>query len=164
MAENKADYIDELLKKGVIAFVPRGNSMWPTLKNRKQSVIVKKKSQRLKAMDVALYKRDSGTCVLHRVMKVLPNGYLMCGDSQFVIEKVAEVNVFGVMTAFYRGKRCIEVTDEDYIEYVKRLFANEKRRKFRVKMFFLRQKILSLPKRVMRKIFKRCKNNGENND
>ena len=164
MAENKADYIDELLKKGVIAFVPRGNSMWPTLKNRKQSVIVKKKSQRLKAMDVALYKRDSGTCVLHRVMKVLPNGYLMCGDSQFVIEKVAEVNVFGVMTAFYRGKRCIEVTDEDYIEYVKRLFANEKRRKFRVKMFFLRQKILSLPKRVMRKIFKRRKNNGENND
>lgn len=164
MTENKTDYIDELLKNGVIAFVPSGNSMWPTLKNRKQSVIVKKKSQRLKAMDVALYKRDSGTCVLHRVMKVLPNGYLMCGDSQFVIEKVAEVNVFGVMTAFYKGKRCIEVTDKDYIEYVKRLFSNEKRRKFRVKMFYFRQNLMSLPKRVLRKFFKKRKNNGENND
>ena len=164
MAEKKADYIEELIKNGVIAFVPSGNSMWPTLKNRKQSVIVKKKTERLKAMDVALYKRESGSCVLHRVMKVLPNGYIMCGDSQFALENVKEENVYGVMTAFYKGKRCIEVTDKDSIEYVKRLFANEKRRKFRVKMFYLRQNLMSLPKRVLRKIFFRRKIKGDDND
>ena len=115
-------------------------------------------------MDVALYRRENGKNVLHRVMETTDCGYIMCGDSQFVKERVAEDNVYGVMTAFYKGKRCIEVTDKDYIEYVKRLFANEKRRKFRVKMFYLRQNLMSLPKRALRKIFLRCKNNGENND
>ena len=164
MTGNKGDYIGELVKNGVIAFVPSGNSMWPTLKSRKQSVIVKRKTKRLRPMDVALYRREDGSNVLHRVIKVVKDGYVMCGDSQFTLEKVAEDNVYGVMTAFYRGKRCIEVTDEDYIEQVKRLFANEKRRKFRVKAFFLRRRIISLPFRAWRKIFGRKKAvKGENN-
>ena len=164
MADNKADYVSELVKNGVIAFVPKGNSMWPTLKSRKQSVIVKAKTERLSPMDVALYKREGGTNVLHRVIKTVEGGYIMCGDSQFVLEKVAEENVFGVMTAFYRGKRCIEVTDIDYIESVKRLYANEHRRKLRVKMFFFRQNLLTLPSRVWHKFFGRKKSNGGNTD
>lgn len=164
MTDNKVDYVSELVKNGVIAFVPKGNSMWPTLKSRKQSVIVKTKTERLSPMDVALYKRDCGTNVLHRVIKTVEGGYIMCGDSQFVLEKVAEENVFGVMTAFYRGKRCIEVTDQDYVESVKRLYANEKRRKLRVKMFFFRQNLLTLPKRAWRKLFGRKKIKGESDD
>ena len=164
MTDNKVDYVSELVKNGVIAFVPKGNSMWPTLKNRKQSVIVKAKTERLRPMDVALYKREGGTNVLHRVIKAVEGGYIMCGDSQFVLEKVAEENVYGVMTAFYRGKRCIEVTDKDYVESVKRLYANEKRRKFRVKMFFLRQNMITFPIRVWRKLFVRKKVKGESDD
>lgn len=165
MAEILSDCIAELVKNGVIAFVPSGNSMWPTLKNKKQSVIVKKKTERLKPFDVALYRRENGTNVLHRVMKVVNDGYIMCGDSQFTLEKVMEDNVFGVMTEFYRGKRCVQVTDADYIAQVKRLFRHNGLRRFRVKAFYLRQRLIGFPIRVLRRIFrKKRKENGEKDD
>ena len=85
-----ANYKTELLKNGAIAFVPSGNSMWPILKNRKQSVIAVKKTEKLRRFDVALYERDNGAFVLHRVMKSTDYGYVICGDSQFSLEKVRE--------------------------------------------------------------------------
>ena len=165
MIENSADYIEELNKNGVIAFVPRGNSMWPSLKNKKQSVIVKKKTEKLRPMDVALYKRDSGANVLHRVMKTTGFGYIMCGDSQFALEKVKEENVYGVMTGFYRGKRYIDVKNADYIKQVKKWYKHEKLRKFYVKSFYFFENLKSLPKRVLHKLFgkKRAKK-GESDD
>ena len=50
--QSNCDYEKELVKNGVIAFVPSGNSMWPTLKHRKQSVIVKLKTEKLKKLKV----------------------------------------------------------------------------------------------------------------
>lgn len=165
MTEKICNYVEELNKNGVIAFVPKGNSMWPTLKNKKQSVIVKKKTKRLRPMDVALYKRESGANVLHRVIKTTKLGYIMCGDSQFVLEKVKEENVYGVMTGFYRGKRYIDVNDADYIEKVKKWYKSEKLRKFYVKTFYFFENLKSLPKRALRKLFgKRRTEKGDNND
>lgn len=165
MAESKTDYIEELNKNGVIAFVPKGNSMWPTLKNKKQSVIVQKKTEKLRAMDVALYRRENGSNVLHRVIKPTEYGYIMCGDSQFVFEKVNEENVYGVMTGFYKGKRYVDVKNAAYIAKVKRWFKNEKLRRFCVKTFYMFENAKSLPKRVWHKLFgKKRTKNGENND
>ena len=79
----KTDYKTELEKNGILAFVPGGNSMWPTLKNRGQSVVVLVKKEKLKRYDVALYLRDNGTFVLHRVIEPTEWGYIICGDSQF---------------------------------------------------------------------------------
>ena len=165
MTEIHGDYIKELEKNGVIAFVPSGNSMWPTLKNRKQSVIVTKKTEKLRIMDVALYRRENGANVLHRVIKPTDYGYIICGDSQFVFEKVQEEQVYGVMTGFYRGKKYIDVKDKDYIEQVKKLYKNERLRKFRVKMFFFFATLKSLPKRALRKLFgKKRTEQGEKDD
>ena len=166
MAEtNFSDYEKELEKKGVIAFVPSGNSMWPTLKHRGQSVIVKLKTERLRPMDVALYRRANGRNVLHRVMEVTDKGYIMCGDSQFVKERVAEDRVYGVMIGFYRGKRYIEVTDPEYIERSKKLYEHESIRKLRVKAFFFFGWLKALPKRAWRKLFgKKDKEGSETND
>ena len=165
MEDKKTDYAQELVKNGVIAFVPRGNSMWPTLKNRGQSVIVKSKAEKLKPMDVALYRRENGSNVLHRVMRTTKFGYVMCGDSQFTPENVKEECVYGVMAGFYRGKRYVEVTDPEYIEQVKTWYANEKRRKFRVKAFFFFERLKSLPARALRKIFgRKRKDEGDIND
>ena len=136
-----AEYREELEKKGVIAFVPGGNSMWPTLKHKGQSVIVLKKEQKLKRFDVALYQRECGTYVLHRVMEPTGFGYLMCGDSQFDIERVDEDRVFGVMSGFYRGKKYIQCTDLDYIKEVDKWYGDEKRRKRKLKAFYSRLKI-----------------------
>ena len=161
MEENKTDYRSELEKRGVIAFVPRGNSMWPTLKHGKQSVIVKLKTEKLKPMDVALYKRESGSNVLHRVIKTEDFGYIICGDSQFKQEKVKEEQVFGVMAGFYRGKRYVDVNDLDYIKQVKKLYSSEKRRKFAVKTFFFFEFLKNLPRRAWRKLFARKKTEKE---
>ena len=141
MEIKKPDYKTELEKKGAIAFVPGGNSMWPILKNRKQSVLVKKKEERLKKFDVALYQRPCGSFVLHRVMEVVDGGYVVCGDSQLTLENVKEESVFGVLVGFYRGKTYVEVTDEKYIKKVERFYANKFRRKIKLKFFHLGQRI-----------------------
>lgn len=150
----KDDYKNQLEKTGVIAFVPGGNSMWPTLKNRKQSVIVRKKEEKLKKWDVALYLRPNGSNVLHRVLEPTEFGYIICGDSQFVREKVNEEQVYGVMTGFYRGKKYIDVNDERYKKEVEKLFSDEKKRKRRVKRFFFFSGLITLPKRAVRKMFR----------
>ena len=115
-------------------------------------------------MDVALYHRENGRNVLHRVIAATDTGYIMCGDSQFVKELVSEDNVYGVMVGFYRGKRYIETTEAEYIEQVKSWYGNEKKRKFRVKVFFFFNRLKNLPKRAWRKIFGKKHKGGEGND
>ncbi len=150
-------YKAELDKNGVVGFVPGGNSMWPTLKNRKQSIIVLSKTERLKPLDVALYMRADGSYVLHRVMNVTDTGYIMCGDSQFSLESVPEERVIGCMAGFYRGKKYVEVTDEKYIKKVKLWYKRKTLRKIRLKFFYLRLRV----KNLIKKIFQRKTKKGE---
>ncbi len=139
--ENKSDYKVELEKNGVISFVPGGNSMWPTLKHKKQSVIIESKKQKLKKYDVAFYKRDNGTFVLHRVLYSTPEGYVIIGDSQFNTENVREEQVFGVMVGFYQGEKYVEVTDEKYQKQVEKWFRKKRTRKIKLRIFHFIQRI-----------------------
>ena len=131
-----ADYKEELEKKDTIAFVPGGNSMWPTLKDKGQPVIIIKKQNRLKKYDVGFYTRPNGAYVLHRVMEVLEDGYLMIGDSQFNTEKVLEDQVFGIMQGFYQGKKYISCDDKKYLKKVDKWFTRKTIRKWRLKFFY----------------------------
>lgn len=151
MENSNSDYKTEMEKNGVLAFVPGGNSMWPTLKNRGQSVVVVEKKGRLKPFDVALYVRADGSFVLHRVMEVVDGGYIICGDSQYTLENVKEEQVFGVMDGFYRGKKYIECKDEKYKREVERWYGRKFRRKVRLKCFFFRQRVKGKLKRTFGK-------------
>lgn len=142
------NYETELVKDGAIAFVPGGNSMWPTLKNRGQSVVVIKKEERLNLFDVAFYSREDGKFVLHRVIEVAEDGYITCGDSQFTQEAVKEEKVFGKMAGFYKGKRYVDCSDEKYLAKVKRWYKNEKRRKRKVKAFYFGERVKSKLKKI----------------
>ena len=133
--------IDELNKKGIAYFIPKGNSMWPTLKDKAQPVLIKKATEPLNVYDVALYKKEDGTLVLHRVIKVLEDFYVFLGDSQIVEEKVEKTQVLGVMVGFYKGKEFIETTNEKYIKKVKKWFKNNRIRLFRIKLFYFGLKI-----------------------
>ncbi len=135
--------IDELNKKGIAYFIPKGNSMWPTLKDKAQPVLVKKATENLNVYDVALFIKKDGGLVLHRVIEVLENGYLFIGDSQTTEEKINEEQVIGVMVGFYKGNKFIETNDQSYIKKVKKWFKNEKIRRFRIKLFYLRLKIFA---------------------
>lgn len=151
IAQNETDYKTEIDKNGVIGFVPGGNSMWPTLKNRGQSVVVKKKVEKLKRYDVAFYQRTNGAFVLHRVMMPTEDGYVMCGDSQFVYEVVKENQVFGVMEGFYSGRKYIECTDKKYCKKVERWFKHRRFRKFVLKTFYFWQRVKNKLKRIFQK-------------
>lgn len=148
MAVVENNYKTEIEKNGVIAFVPGGNSMWPTLKNRGQSVIVGKKKGRLKVYDVAFYVRSNGAFVLHRVMEVKENGYVMLGDSQYNLEDVLEEQVFGVLEGFYRGKKYVTVDDKRYQRQVKRWFKHKFIRKVRLKLFYKGNSVKARLKRL----------------
>ena len=144
----RLDYKTKLNKDSVIAFVPTGNSMWPTLKHKGQSVIVEAKKERLNKFDVALYVRGQNNFILHRVMEVFDDGYLMCGDSQFALEKVDEDQIFGKMIGFYRGKKYIDCNDEKYKKQIVSWYKRKKWRKFRIKFFFFRKRIINKLKKV----------------
>ena len=142
-----SDYKTELEKNEIIAFVPGGISMWPTLKHKGQSVVIARKKERLKRFDVAFYRRENGAYVLHRVMEVTTDGYMMCGDSQLWHEPIKEEQVFGVMLGFYRGEKYVEVTDAKYIKEVERWYGRKFLRRVRLKLFRIRQRIKRLFKK-----------------
>ena len=148
MENTQRNYKTEIEKSGAIAFVPGGNSMWPTLKNRGQSVIVRKKDGRLKKYDVAFYLRDNGSFVLHRVMEVVEDGYTMLGDSQYNLEPVREEQVFGVLEGFYHGKKYITVDNPRYIKKVEKWFSRKFIRRVRLALFYRRNALKSKLKRL----------------
>ncbi len=131
----KGDYREVLEEKGVLSFTPNGNSMWPFIKNHKQSVVIEKISRPIDRLDVLLYVRPDGAYVLHRVVEVLEDGYLMRGDSQFVSEKISKEWVLGIMTFFYKGEKQISVQDQKYKKQVKRWYRDGAITKLKKKAF-----------------------------
>lgn len=93
-----------------VAFTPGGISMHPTLRDRRDTVYLVKPPGTIKKYDVALFRRDNGEYVLHRVVKVCRDGtYVFRGDFQTELERnVRREQILAVMAAFQRGKRRID--------------------------------------------------------
>lgn len=146
--ESVNGYKSQLLKHGEITFVPKGNSMWPFFKNSAQSVVIAKKSAPLKVYDVAFYERENGEVVLHRVVAILEDGYLMQGDSHLTVEPIKEECVFGVMIGFYRKSEFIPTTDKKYTLKVEKWYKKKLLRKIKIKCFYFRVRLKNLFKRI----------------
>lgn len=131
----------QLQKSEEIAFVPRGDSMWPFIKNKGQTVVIRKKTNRLNKFDVGFYESEDGFAVLHRVLEVLVDGYIFCGDSQFNPEFVAEDKVFGVMKGQYKKAKFIENTDKKLLKKVQKWYKCKFIRKVKVRLFYLLKKV-----------------------
>lgn len=111
---------EELLEKeGKIVYTNAGFSMMPLLRQYKDIIeISRKEPGRCKKYDVVLYKRGS-KFILHRILKVLPNGYIIAGDSCRVVEKdIKDENILGVMTRVQRNGRNITPDNIWYKLYV----------------------------------------------
>ena len=65
--------IEQCLKDIGFAVVPiSGTSMWPLLKEGKSQIqLVSGGTKQLKKGDVVLYRREDGTLVLHRIIKIV---------------------------------------------------------------------------------------------
>ena len=129
MPENVKTIEEVLLETGKYIGPTVGTSMLPMLKNRRDTIVVKAKTERLKPLDVALYKRGN-LYILHRVLKVTDTGYIIRGDNCYYDEIVPEEDVIGVLTEFFRKKTHYYCTDEKYLKYAKKRIKHYKSRRF----------------------------------
>ena len=107
-----------LARDGTLVYKTRGRSMEPLLRQDRDLVVISAISSRLQKYDVALYKRGS-QIVLHRVIKVMPDHYLIRGDNTYTLEKVPDSAVLGVMTAFKRNGREYQAADKACKRYAR---------------------------------------------
>ena len=104
---------------GSLTYSNVGVSMRPLLRQGKDLFILRKKgAERCRVGDVVLYRRPPDSYVLHRVLEVLPQGYVILGDNCVRLERdIPEEAILGVMTGFVRGGKSHSVTERGYRLY-----------------------------------------------
>lgn len=114
------NYKEILEKDGVLAQFPTGFSMYPMLRQKLDTVIIKKITEQPKVNDVVLYLRDNGKYVLHRIIKVKKDGYIIRGDNCYFNEyDIKDRHIIGILEGFYRGDKYIDCkTNKAYKTYV----------------------------------------------
>lgn len=151
----KLNYEEILELDGKYVGPTQGVSMRPMLKSGRDTVVIVKKTERLKALDVAFYRRGE-KYVLHRVIEPIDGGYLIRGDNCYSDELIPEENVLGVLDEYFCGDVLVKCTDKKYLAYAKRRVKN-----YPVRRFFVRVKWKT--KRILHAVFKR-KNGSERKD
>lgn len=99
---------------GVVRLTVTGQSMFPTLVEKRDSVLLKK-PDRIKKGDIVLYQRKNGDYVLHRIVKKKKGEFSLCGDNQTMVEcPIYRQQIFGVVSGIVRKGVTIPVTDVKY--------------------------------------------------
>ena len=112
---------EEILKRdGVLVYKTQGVSMRPMLKQNRDLVTIRPVSGRLKKYDVPLYRKKGGGYLLHRIIAVTENGYVIRGDNTYVKElNVTDNDFVGVLTAFKRKGKDYTVESKGYRLYAR---------------------------------------------
>ena len=124
--------INEALAKGqTFSFMPNGISMLPTIVGGRDTVTIAKPTNKLKKFDIILYRRKSGQFVLHRIIDLDGDGYILCGDNEVYPEKNIEQNqIIGVVTRYTRKGKIIEVDSKKFISDAKKRVNSRPFRQF----------------------------------
>jgi len=109
--ESRMAFVAERLSAGqkVRYLKFRGVSMMPMLRQGKDSVELSPLPERLKKFDLPVYRRVDGQYVMHRVVGVKEDYYVCLGDNTLFFEHIYPEQMIGVVTAFKRGDKRIEV-------------------------------------------------------
>ncbi len=114
--------IDEVLAGGgEFRLFPKGTSMLPLIVEGRDSVVLKRDSDRsIRKHDIVFYRRDDGHFVLHRILRIETDGsFTLCGDHQVTLERgVRHDQMIAYVPSFFRGNRRIECTTFRYRLYV----------------------------------------------
>lgn len=108
-----------LARDGFLIYKTRGVSMRPLLKEGRDLVTIRTFDGRLKKYDVPLYRRRDGGYLLHRIIEVKPDHYVIRGDNTFVKEHVPDKELVGVLVAFKRKGKDFTVDSRGYRLYAK---------------------------------------------
>ncbi|MBQ7335211.1 MAG: S24/S26 family peptidase [Clostridia bacterium] len=134
---------ERLASDGFFVSTTAGVSMKPMLRDRRDRVVlVPVGAEKLKKWDLPAYRRADGKCVLHRIIAVKEDYYIIRGDNTYAKEYVPHEQIFGYVTEFYRGKKHIRTDSKWY-----RLYASVWN-----KLYFLR-----LPLRWLRVLASKLK-------
>lgn len=110
-------YIEE---QGEFIATPVGTSMWPLLRNRRDTVHLVKYAGNLKKYDIPLYKRTTGEQVMHRCIDITKDGYVMCGDNQTAKEfGITDEQIIAVAKGIYKDEKYIPCTNKIYRFWVR---------------------------------------------
>ncbi len=138
--------IEEMLEKeGLFIATTVGMSMYPLFKNRKDHVVIKPITGKLKKYDVPLYRRGD-KYILHRIIAI-KDGYIIRGDNCDNAETdITDENIVGILTAFWRRDRYFSVNSPIYKVYSRlTVFLHP------LRLFY--KKCLNLMIRAKRKLF-----------
>ena len=100
----ESTFEDILREQGVLVYTNTGDSMMPLLREHRDLMIIKPRPEgRLQRYDVPLYRRDNGQYILHRILRVRPDDYVICGDNRACIEQgIQDRHIFGILDAVVR--------------------------------------------------------------
>ncbi len=113
---NKISYEEFLEQNGEMTYSNVGISMMPLLKQGRDLFTVRKKgAERCKKYDVVLYRRPPSSYVLHRIIQVRENDYVILGDNCVNKEYgIKDGDIIGIMTGYvHNGKK----RNVDFIGY-----------------------------------------------
>lgn len=108
---------------GTLVYTNVGDSMMPLIKQGRDILVIGRKPEgRLKRLDIPLYRRDTdpkGKYVLHRILWVRKNDYLITGDNRRGLESgISDRHIIGVLKAIIRNGKEIDLsTDWKYKLY-----------------------------------------------
>ena len=111
-------YLEE---HGSLTYRNVGTSMMPLIKQgRDIFTLVRKGEARCKKYDVVLYRRPPDRYIMHRIIEVRENDYVILGDNCISKEYgITDNDIIGVMTEFVRKGKTYTVNDKAYKCYVR---------------------------------------------
>lgn len=113
-----SSFEEQLRLHGKIIYTNVGTSMMPLLREGRDVMIIERPEGRLKKYDVPLYIRPDGMYVLHRILKVRKDDYVICGDHCTRREYgITDRDIIGVLTGVIRDGKTISMDSPRYKLY-----------------------------------------------
>ncbi len=126
--EFKLKEYDNLIKEviesgGEFRMYPKGVSMLPILRQGKDSVVLIKPTFPLRRGQIIFYQRKNGQYVLHRIVGVKKEHYILCGDNQTYREEgITQDMIIAVVSKIYRNDKEVPQNIHKIYEFLWRPF------------------------------------------
>ena len=104
-----------------------GTSMLPLFVEGRDKVCIYKYNdlEPIKRGDIILYKRQDGTNVLHRVMAVKKQDFVLCGDNHCKLEYgIKKHQILGVAKGYYKYDEYIDFSKSKKYKFYKNTYGN----------------------------------------
>ena len=115
---NKSSFEEILNRDGKLFYTNVWDSMMPLIRQGRDLLVIEKITGKPKKYDIPLYRRDNGQYVLHRILRVRKNDYVICGDNRWFKETgVTDRHIVGILTYLVRDGRKIPLNTWKYRLY-----------------------------------------------